>query len=255
MAEEEKEVENNQSEHEFLAKYDVSKYERPSVTADVVIFTVRDNDLKVLLVQRRDYPYKDMWAIPGGFINMQESLETAARRELEEETGVKDVYMEQLYTFGDPERDPRTRVITVAYFALVDAHQVRYVKAGSDARAAEWFSMYDLPPLAFDHAKILDYALTRLRYKLEYTNVAFQLLPDLFTLTELQRIYEIVFNRPLDKRNFRKKLPIRELDRQPDPDRVYMIEETDQFKMEGSHRPARLHRFIDRVDRIVRGFI
>ncbi len=249
------EARGSKDEHEFLAKYDVNKYERPSVTTDVVIFTVRDNDLKVLLVQRRDYPYKDMWAIPGGFVNMSESLEAGARRELEEETGVQDVYMEQLYTFGDPGRDPRTRVITVAYFALVEARQVRPLRAGSDAQDANWFSVYDLPPLAFDHAKVLDYALTRLRYKLEYTNVAFQLLPELFTLTELQRIYEIVFNRPLDKRNFRKKLPIRTLEQTPDPDKGYMIEETDEFKMEGSHRPARLHRFIDRVDRVVRGFI
>lgn len=242
-------------EREFLSKYDVTKYERPSVTVDVVIFTIRENDLKVLLVQRRDHPFKDKWAIPGGFVNMDESLEVGARRELEEETGVQDVYMEQLYTFGDPDRDPRTRVITVTYFALVEARQVRPLKAGSDAKAAEWFSVYNLPELAFDHAKILDYALTRLRYKLEYTNVAFQLLPELFTLTELQRVYEIIFNRPLDKRNFRKKLSIRELDQPDDPHRVYMLEETNEFKMEGSHRPARLHRFIDRYDRIIRGFI
>jgi 8-oxo-dGTP diphosphatase len=244
-----------QEEREFLAKYDPSKYDRPSVTVDVVIFTVRENDLKVLLVQRREHPYKDKWAIPGGFINMNESLEIAARRELEEETGVKDVYIEQLYTFGDPERDPRTRVITVTYFALVEARQVKPPRAGSDAKAAGWFSMYDLPSLAFDHAKILDYALTRLRYKLEYTNVAFQLLPELFTLTELQKVYEIIFNRQLDKRNFRKKLSIRELEQPADPDGNYMIEETNEFKMEGSHRPARLHRFIDRYDRIIRGFI
>ncbi|NWJ98070.1 MAG: NUDIX hydrolase [Chloroflexi bacterium] len=242
-------------EREFLAKYDASRYERPSVTTDVVIFTIQEQDLQVLLVQRGDHPYKNMWAIPGGFVNIQESLEAGARRELEEETGVQDVYMEQLYTFGEPSRDPRTRVITVAYFALVEARQVRTLRAGSDARAAGWFSVYRLPPLAFDHANILDYALTRLRYKLEYTNVAFQLLPELFTLTELQRVYEIVFNRPLDKRNFRKKLNIRELDQAPEPDKVYMIEETSEFKMEGSHRPARLHRFIDRVDRIIRGFI
>lgn len=242
-------------EQQFLIKYDVSQYERPSVTVDMIIFTVKDNDLKVLLVQRRDHPFKDNWAVPGGFVGISESLEAAAWRELEEETGVQEVYMEQLYTFGDPERDPRTRVITVAYFALVEARQVRTLRAGSDAKAAAWFSMYDLPKLAFDHHQILEYALTRLRYKLEYTNVAFQLLPELFTLTELQRVYEIVFNRSLDKRNFRKKLNIRELDHSPTPDKVYMLEETSEFKMEGSHRPARLHRFIDRVDRIVRGFI
>lgn len=235
-------------EQEFLTSYDVSKYERPSVTVDMVIFTVQQGDLKVLLVQRGGHPYKGMWAIPGGFIKMDESLEMAAERELEEETAVTNVYMEQLYTFGNPNRDPRTRVISVVYFALVEAHQIKEVKAGSDAQKAGWFSMYDLPALAFDHAKILDYALTRLRYKLEYTNVAFALLPDKFTLTELQRVYEIILHKPLDKRNFRKKILGMEMDERP------MLEETNETKMEGSHRPARLYRFIDRVDRIIRGF-
>ncbi len=243
------------NEQEFLAKYNASEYNRPSVTVDTVIFTVKEGDLQVLLVQRLKHPFKDKWAIPGGFMGINESLEAAARRELEEETGVQEVYLEQLYTFGDPGRDPRTRVITVVYFALVEARQVRPLKAGSDAKEARWFSMYGLPLLAFNHAQILEYALTRLRYKLEYTNVAFQLLPELFTLTELQRVYEITLGRPLDKRNFRKKLNIREIDHPLDQAKVYMLEETTEFKMEGSHRPARLHRFVDRVDRVIRGFI
>ena len=199
----------------FLASYDASKYERPSVTVDMVIFTIREGDLKVLLIQRGGHPYKGMWAIPGGFVKMDESLEDGAKRELQEETAVQDVYMEQLYTFGDPGRDPRTRVISVAYFALVEANQVKTIQAGSDAQQAEWFSMYALPPLAFDHAKILDYALTRLRYKLEYTNVAFALLPATFTLTELQHIYEIILHKALDKRNFRKKILGMEMDERP----------------------------------------
>ncbi len=232
----------------FLASYDASKYERPSITVDMVIFTIRAGDLKVLLIQRGGHPYQGMWAIPGGFVKMDESLEDGAKRELQEETAVQDVYMEQLYTFGDPGRDPRTRVISVAYFALVEANQVKTIQAGSDAQQAEWFSMYALPPLAFDHAKILDYALTRLRYKLEYTNVAFALLPATFTLTELQHIYEIILHKALDKRNFRKKILAMEMDERP------MLEETSETKMEGSHRPARLYRFLDRIDRIVRGF-
>lgn len=145
--------------------YDPNRYERPSVTVDVVIFTLRDRDLKVLLIRRKHPPFAGYWAIPGGFVHMHESLETAAMRELEEETGVRDVYIEQLYTFGQPDRDPRTRVITVAYLALVPLTALPAIRAGDDAADAQWWSIYDLPPLAFDHAAILNYALTRLRYK------------------------------------------------------------------------------------------
>ncbi len=205
------------------------RFPRPSVTVDVVIFTLRDDDLQVLLVKRKSAPYAGRWAIPGGFVRIDEPLEEAARRELSEETGVRDVYMEQLYTFGDPKRDPRERVITVAYFALVPAPLA--VRAGGDASDACWWSMYGLPPLAFDHADILDYALTRLRYKLEYTAVGFQLLPDTFTLSELQKAYEVVLGATLDKRNFRRKI----LEAQ-------VIEETGEFRT-GEGRPAMLYRY------------
>src|SRR6266571_2792122 len=131
-------------------QYDVSKYDRPSVTVDVVMMSLRQCDLQVLLVKRRAWPYEGMWAIPGGFVNINESLEAAARRELQEETGVENVYMEQLYTFGDPGRDPRTRVITVVYFALLDSARLQ-VRAADDAADVGWFSVYQLPPLAFDH--------------------------------------------------------------------------------------------------------
>src|SRR5207249_10371740 len=127
---------------------------------------------QILLVKRRAWPYEGMWAIPGGFVNMDESLETAAKRELQEETGVQDVYMEQLYTFGDPKRDPRTRVITVGYFALLDSERLQ-VGAADDAADVGWFSVSHLPPLAFDHEEIIHYALQRLRGKLEYTTIAF----------------------------------------------------------------------------------
>ena len=213
-------------------QYDVSQYERPSVTVDVIVFTLRRGRLQVLLVQRKHWPAAGTWAIPGGFVHMQESLEDAARRELAEETGVDDpdVYLEQLYTFGDPGRDPRTRVITVAYFALVSSDRLR-LRAGSDAAAAEWFPAYDLPSLAFDHADILAYALRRLRYKLEYKAVAFQLLPETFTLTELQEAYQHILNEQLDKRNFRRKVLA-----------AGILDETPHVRG-GVHRPAKLYCF------------
>ncbi len=211
--------------------YDASKYERPSVTVDVVMMSLRQRDLQVLLIKRRAWPYEGMWAIPGGFVNIDESLVTAAKRELQEETGVQDVYLEQLYTFGDPQRDPRTRVITVVYFALLDSERLQ-VRAADDAADVGWFSVYDLPPLAFDHEKILQYSRERLRGKLDYTTIAFSLLPEQFTLRELQRVYEIILHKRLDKRNFRKKILS-----------TGILEDTGAKKMEGTHRPARLYRF------------
>lgn len=217
---------------ETAETYDVTKYERPSVTVDVVIFTILAEQLKVLLIKRKAWPYEGMWAIPGGFVHIDESLEEAAYRELAEETGVtrSDVYLEQLYTFGNPDRDPRTRVITVAYFALVGADKIN-PRAADDAEDVGWFSVYDLPELAFDHSQILDYALTRLRYKLEYSAVGFQLLPEKFTLRELQDAYEIVLGTKLDKGNFRSKL------RKSD-----VVEMVDGLRDTGG-RPARLYRF------------
>lgn len=211
--------------------YDPNKYDRPSVTVDVVMMSLRQGDLHVLLIKRRSWPFEGMWAIPGGFVTMDESLETAAKRELREETGVEDVYLEQLYTFGDPGRDPRTRVITVVYFALLDSERLQ-VRAADDAVEVDWFSVYDLPALAFDHAKILQYALERLRGKLEYTTIAFSLLSEQFTLRELQRVYEIILHRRLDKRNFRKKILS-----------TGILDDTGAKKMEGTHRPARLYSF------------
>ena len=207
--------------------YDASAYERPSVTVDVVIFSLHNDDLRVLLIQRKYEPYQGAWAIPGGFVQMGESLEEAARRELMEETAVSNVYLEQLFTFGQPDRDPRTRVITIAYIALVPYDAIQ-PQAGDDAAEAAWFSMNDLPDLAFDHQEILDYALTRLRYKLEYTTVGFELLPDQFTLTELQQAYELILGETLDKRNFRSKITSAEI-----------LEESGKMKQEGKGRPAK----------------
>ena len=206
-----------------------TRYHYPATSVDVVIFTLRADDLQVLLVRRKHAPFEGRWAIPGGFVEADESLEAAARRELKEETGVRDVYLEQLYTFGDPKRDPRGRVVTVAYLALVPAPLA--VQAGDDASDARWWSVYKLPSLAFDHAKILQYALQRLRYKLEYTAAGFQLLPPSFTLTEIQKAYEIVLGEPLDKRNFRRR--IAEAD---------ILEETGASTLSRG-RPAKLYRF------------
>ncbi len=216
---------------DLVEHYDPSKYERPSVTIDVVVFSLVADDLKALLVKRKSPPFSEMWAIPGAFVRLDESLAAAATRALVEETGVEDVYTEQLYTFGDPNRDPRTRVITVAYFALVPYDAVRHAP-GRETSETAWFSMFDLPPLAFDHHEILEYALTRLRYKLEYTAVGFQLLPDMFTLTELQKAYEIILQEKLDKRNFRRKILS-----------AAILEETGQKRQEGEGRPAMLYKY------------
>lgn len=212
--------------------YDATRYERPSVTVDVVIFTLINQELHVLLVQRRRWPFEGFWAIPGGFINMDESLEAAARRELEEETGVRDVYLEQLYTFGDVRRDPRMRVISVAYIALVRA-DAQKIRASEESTDVGWFPVRDLPEqLAFDHDQVLAYAIGRLRSKLEYTTLAFQLLPEVFSILELKHIYEqILGEKELDKGNFYRK--IKEAD---------LLEETPLVR-EGRGRPTRLWRF------------
>lgn len=200
------------------------------VTVDIVIFTIQSGVLKVLLVKRGVPPFLGKFAIPGGFVRDDEHLDQAALRELQEETGVADVYLEQLYSFGDVARDPRGRVITVAYFALISAD--RPLKAGTDADAAEWWPMDQLPALAFDHSRILAYALERLRNKLEYTTVGFQLLPEKFTLTELQEVYEAILGKQLDKRNFRRKLSL-----------LKILKPLPEYRR-GGQRPAQLFRFM-----------
>lgn len=211
----------------------IYSHPRPAVTVDVVLFTYSGGELRTLLIQRGGPPYANQWALPGGFVRIDESLEEAAARELLEETGVGDVYLEQLYTFGDPLRDPRGRVITVVYFALLGADQAERlsVAGGDDAQDARWWNVYALPELAFDHRPILDYALQRLRWKLEWTALGFLLLPTQFTLSELQSVYETVLKEGLDKRNFRRKILAADI-----------LEETGGYR-EGDHRPAKLYRF------------
>lgn len=294
---------NGMTEQEFLAEYDAEKYPRPSLTVDMIIFTAAEKEkvnyrklpekeLKILLVKRGGHPFIEHWALPGGFVNPDESTETAAARELQEETGVENVYLEQLYTFSQPNRDPRARIVSCSYIALMDSKN-KNIQAGDDAGDAKWFTVrlktesektektsakavsikdyllslsaeaieitakvrctkirtnqglhteYEIIEntgngeenpyafgLAFDHAKIITMALERLRGKVEYTDIALNLLPEYFTLTELQQIYEIILDKPLLKAAFRRKYSI-------------LAEETDQISGEAGHRPSRLYK-------------
>jgi 8-oxo-dGTP diphosphatase len=206
---------------------------RPAVTVDCVIFGLEEStELKVLLIQRGHDPFKDHWALPGGFVDLGEDLESAALRELEEETSVRNIFIEQLYTFGAPERDPRGRVISIAYYALVNLAE-HPLKASSDAKTVKWFNINDLPKLAFDHNDIMTVAINRLRAKVRYQPVGFELLPEQFTLTQLQKLYETILgvDQPLNKRNFRTRIL-----------KMGVLKEVG--KQEGvAHRPAKLYSF------------
>jgi ADP-ribose pyrophosphatase YjhB (NUDIX family) len=282
------------TEKEFLERYDAGKYERPSVTVDMLIFTVGSEGkenyrklpekvLKILMVKRGDHPYIGQWALPGGFVKIDESLDEAAARELKEEANVENIYMEQLYTWGEVKRDPRTRVISSSYMSLVDSSQLD-VRAGDDADDAGWFTVKAKPVqehkdilkdgyvkqelikleltngkerltavikitktsggkaariersvvesdgIAFDHAKMIEYGLERLRNKIEYTDIAFQMMPELLTLTELQQVYEIILDEELLKANFRRKI-------------AGMVIETDEYTKDAGHRPSKLYKF------------
>lgn len=210
------------------------EYPRGALTVDCVVFGLDDAELKVMLIQRGLPPFEGKWALPGGFVRLDETLDEAARRELSEETGLHQLFLEQLHTFGAVARDPRERVVSVAYYALVKLgdHQVQ---AASDARAAAWFGVSDLPSLAFDHAEIFEMALERLRVKVRSEPIGFELLPKRFTLSQLQHLYELVLERELDKRNFRKRVLGMDL-----------LIETDEVEQDVAHRAARLYRFDER---------
>lgn len=244
------------TEQEFLAQYDPDRYEKPAVTVDMLIFTVnpqRDYRLELLLIERGGHPYLGKWAIPGGFVEMQESLEEAAQRELLEETGLSGIYMEQLFTFGDVERDPRMRVISVAYMALVPKEKLKPV-AGDDAAKVRWFTVHleeetntlllqseagetdggrelclSESDLAFDHEVVIKTALQRLKNKVEYTDVAFELAGEKFTLTQLQMIFEAILGRKLHKPNFRRGI-------------ASQVEKTEELETKSSNRPSYLYR-------------
>jgi 8-oxo-dGTP diphosphatase len=207
------------------------EFPRAALTVDCVVFGLDDQGLKILLIRRGLEPFRGRWALPGGFVRVEESVDDAARRELREETGLGEVFLEQLYTFGQPGRDPRERVVTVAYYALVNLSQ-HPVQAASDADRAAWFDVGDLPRLAFDHDEVVDVALRRLRGKVRYQPIGFELLPPKFTLSQLQAMYETILERRLDKRNFRKKVL-----------QLGLLDETEELEEDVAHRAARLYRF------------
>ncbi len=225
--------------------------DRHVVAVDIALFTIQDESLKVLLVKRAAPPFPGWWSLPGGFVGRAESVDEAALRELQEETGITIVYLEQLYTFGDLDRDPRGRVISVSYYALVDwerfqlkahtsakdgssATKIGRSASGGKPAGTRWFAVNRLPTVAFDHRKIVASALERLRNKVNYTSAAFQLLPKKFTLSELQRAYEVILGQPLDKRNFRKKML-----------QLGILKDTRERQLEGRQRPARLYAFTE----------
>jgi 8-oxo-dGTP diphosphatase len=208
------------------SNYDDTVYKNPSVTADLVILSIIDGSLSVLLIQRLFNPHKNAFALPGGFVNYDEDILAAAQRELKEETGVDNVFLEQLYTFGSVKRDPRKRVITVAYYALVDYSKLKVV-AGDDAKDAKWFKISELPPLAFDHQEIIEKALDRVRNKINYTNIGFELIPETFTIPELRKVFEMVLGREINPTNFRTKIL-----------KLKILKKTKEKRIEGKGQPA-----------------
>jgi len=221
-----------------LSNYNPKDYDSPSVTVDIAILSIIENDLKILLIKRKYPPFRGYRAIPGGFVDIyrNETLEETALRELMEETNLKGIYVEQLKTYGDPNRDPRKRVITVAYFALVPYNLLKKldIKAGDDAEDAQWFSLKKLPHLAFDHKKILKDLCIRLEGKVSYTDIAFKLLPKKFTWSQLQEVYEIILGRPLLRANFRRKIRS-----------MYVLKELKEYKKQkGAGRPPLLLKYV-----------
>ncbi|MFZ2188862.1 MAG: NUDIX domain-containing protein [Candidatus Moraniibacteriota bacterium] len=211
----------------------------PAVAVDTLIFSVIDNKLKILLIKILGGAYKNKWAIPGGLVDTNESLEKAASRILSQKAGVDGIYLEQLATFGDPKRDLRGHSVSVAYFALVN-DKLFYPKTTEYYADIAWKNVDALPPMAFDHKKIIEYGKERLMNKLAYSNIAYALLPKEFTLTELQSVYEAVLGKVLDKRNFRKKVQ-----------EIKLVKETTRTRQAGANRPAKLFVFTQRQPRVM----
>ncbi len=203
------------------------EFPHPAVTTDVVAFSVFDGDLRVLLIRRNEAPFKSDFALPGGFVRIDEDIQNAAHRVLNEKTPLEKIYIEQLYTFGNPERDPRERVISVVYMAIVPFYQILDIKE-------LWQNVNHLPELAFDHNSIIMLAQQRLRSKLRYSTIAFGFLPQTFTLTEIQKTYEVVLGESLEKRNFRKQIMARNI-----------LKSTGEYSQGGAHRPALLYKLLD----------
>lgn len=218
-------------EKEFLEQYDSSVFEKPSVAVDVLIFTIFEDSLKVVLIERDEYPFKGCLALPGVFVGMEENLEDAARRGVKKETGLSDIYFEQLYTWGDVGRDPRMRIISVSYIAVVPYEQLCEKSEKGDIKNY-LYSVEEIlagdKEIAFDHRKIIAYARERLQNKVEYSDIAFNFMPEKFTLPGLQRVYEILLGKDLYKANFRKKISC-------------MVEETEEYTSGDAHRPSRIY--------------
>src|SRR3989338_123510 len=203
------------------------------VAVDAVVFTCDGSIVKVLLIRRKQEPFVGKYALPGGFVEAAESAEEAVLRELQEETGVENIFLKQLKAYTAPRRDPRGRVVSVAFMALISPEY--NLTAASDALSAEWVSINRLPQLAFDHKQILEDALVDFRLYIQTTNIAAQILPKRFTLSELQRLYEVILEKSLDKRNFRKRIS-----------QLEILKEVAETKMDGAHRPAQLYQFTTR---------
>ena len=220
------------SEKEFLNSYNKNEYEKPSVAVDLLVFTVKDDRLKIVLVRRSEHPFKDMLSLPGVFVGINETLDEAAARGAREEAGLADIYFEQLYTWGDIDRDPRMRIISVSYLSLTPAEKLT-LSAGSRTSSAELYDVEELlasdEELAFDHRKIIEYGRERIRNKTEYSRIAFEFLPKEFTLPQLQRVYEILLGKPLYKANFRRRV-------------APLIEETERMTSGDAHRPSRIYK-------------
>lgn len=210
----------------------IPKYKFAVIATDVVIFTIKDEKLQVLLIKMKKDPFTNQWACPGGLVSPNESVDACAKRQLKTKAGLKNVYLEQLYTFGRVNRDPFGRVVSVAYFALISNSNLK-LKTTEEYQDIEWFAIDKLPSLAYDHQEIIKTAMNRLKAKLAYTNIIYGLLSEEFTLSELQKVYEIILNKTLDKRNFRKKALS-----------LGLIERINRQRTRGAHRPADLYRFI-----------
>lgn len=209
------------------------------LAVDNCIFTVKNGELCVLLIQMKKKPFADIWALPGGLVGEREELDAAAKRILHEETNVQNIYLEQLYTFGNLTRDPFGRVISVAYLALIPSEKI-ILKTLPKYADVRWWKFSELPRLAYDHGEIAAYAKRRLEWKLEYTNAAWSLLPEHFTLTDLQKVYEAILGRRLDKRNFRKKILV-----------IGLLEEAGEKIARGAYRPATSYRFKSKKIKII----
>lgn len=209
-------------------------YDFAVIATDVVIMTIIEGELKILLIKMKKAPFENAWAIPGGLVDSEESVFLAAKRHLSQKAGLKDIFLEQLYTFGDVSRDPFGRVVSVAYLALAPANKVKPETTG-EYDGIEWHPVYDLPELAYDHKEMVDMAVKRLQSKLEYTNIVYNLLEPEFTLTDMQVAYEVILGRGLDKRNFRKKILS-----------LNIVKKIGKNELGKQNRPAELYSFVDK---------